>query len=368
LNLIQDSRDNIYFFFTNGIVEASKRGLVLKSYDAIEGCVWEKNIIDFDFQPLSLRESMDSEFFHFIKDITKVDDNFHWKQRTKSICSAMGYMLCRYKDESLTKALVLMDEYTNGSSNGGTGKTLIAKSLGKMRNLHNTDGKSYDHRRWYKFAGVSSATEIILFDDVQPEFDFERLFPMMTTGIEVVRKYKDPFYIPYDKSPKVMLTTNYAINGEGSSFRRRIFEFEVSHYYSDRYKPEDKFGHLFFTDWNPEEWNKFYNLMAWCGCAFLKYGLYETAPLNIRKTKLRSNTCEEFIEFAECHLFERIRYVKQELWNKFISLYPDYRNLRINTFTQWLKKWATFNNWAVNEPHSDVVRYIEYLPNPEESN
>ena len=67
--------------------------------------------------------------------------------------------------------------------------------------------------------------------------------------MELKKKYKDNLFIPFEKSPKIALTTNYTINGESGSYRRRKFEFEVAPTYSAGFSPRDKFGGNFFEEW-----------------------------------------------------------------------------------------------------------------------
>ena len=101
-------------------------------------------------------------------------------------------------------------------------------------------------------------TKIVLFDDVHRKFDFEKLFPVITEGIQVERKYKNRITIPYSDSPKVLITTNYALNGTGSSFRRRLYEFQLSQFFNDENTPFRKFGRVFFEGWDVDQWNMFY--------------------------------------------------------------------------------------------------------------
>lgn len=186
----------------------------------------------------------------------------------------------------------------------------------------------------------------------------------MTTGLEVKKRYKDSVYIPYEKSPKIMITTNYAINGEGSSFKRRAFEFEVSHYYSDTLKPDEKYGHLFFEDWEQEEYDRFYALMFWCASLFQKKGLIEAEPINIKRIKLINQTNEDFLEFAVDNLKINEKVDKARLHSKFIIAYPEYRSLNQRGFTDWLRKWGNYKGWTTKESHSDSIRYIEFAENP----
>jgi len=367
IKFIEDTRDKTFFFFRNGVVEVTSKGCTIKKYEELTGCVWENNIID---REVNLQEHIkinNSVFYQFLRDITYVADRMHWNQRTISLATAIGYLLNRYKNEGLTKSIILMDEKIDGVENGGTGKTLLAKAINQLRNLHIIDGKFYDSKQWFQFDRISLATEVVLFDDIDSRFDFSKLFSVVTTGLEVKQRYKDSVYIPYEKSPKIMLTTNYAINGAGSSFKRRAFEFEVSHYYSDTLKPDEKFGHLFFEDWKSEEYDRFYALMFWCTSLFHKKGLFESEPINIKQSKLLASTCEEFIEFADDYLKPNVKEDKASLFLRFTNIFPEHNHMSRRTFTDWLKKWGEYKGYRINETHSNKDRFIQFDEKPQKT-
>jgi hypothetical protein len=270
-------------------------------------------------------------------------------------------MCHRYKDNTNTKAIILMDAAPFGSANGRTGKTLICQAVGKIRNMSIIDGKSYDQRRWFRFSSVGLSTDLLLFDDIQKNFDFELLFPLMTTGLQIQRKYKDDVFIPFEDSPKVVITTNYAVIGEGSSFRGRTFEFEVSNTFNAEYQPTDKYGKRFFEGWDDKEWNNFYNLIAYAVKFYLWKGLVESEPINLKISKLIHQTNEDFVDFCNTHVKANIRYDKRELVSKFWAEYPEYSGIGQRTFTFWLHKWGIFIGAKIEETRSNDLRYIRFV-------
>jgi len=360
LKFISDTRNAGYAFFKNGVVVISDNSIALESYEAFDEYVWENNIINIDFQSVDLDELHQFDFFQFLIDLAHVDTEAQTTSRLDSLKSLIGYLMHRYKDGTTTKAIILMDVYKNGSPNGGSGKSLLINAIGKIRNLATIDGKKYDQREWFGLSSVGLDTELLLFDDVKKDFDLEQLFPLMTQGLFQRRKYKDHLFIPHKDSPKVTLTTNYAINGESNSFRRRMFEFEVSAVYSADFSPRDKFGRNFFDDWAETDWNCFYNTLFLCTQYFLTYGLVESEPINIGSTKMINKTCEEFIDWAEVNLITNEHLDKSILFNSFIDFYPDYKLLKQRTFTEWMRVWGEYKKLSVLEGHSGDVRYISY--------
>jgi len=365
LDFISDTADTGYFFFKNGIVELSADGIELKPYSDFDNYVWEKSIIQMDFFPVDEIELDKSDFMQFLKDLTIVEEPEKADKRFLSLSTAIGFLLHRYKNPATTKAIILMDIYVNGQPNGGSGKTLLLTAIGKLRNLSIIDGKKYDQREWFALSSVDLSSEILLFDDLEKNFNFEQIFPIMTTGLYVRLKYRNHVWIPFEKAPKVALTTNYAINGDSESHRRRKFEFEVSPTYSATYTPRDKFGRNFFSDWDVQNWNLFFNAMFRCLQMFLKHGLIASESINLNLTKLINKTSEEFVEWAESQISVDVQNDKKLLYDKFLKAYPEFTNkLKQREFTFWLRAWGEYLHYDVSESHSGDIRTIIFYPKP----
>ena len=101
-----------------------------------------------------------------------------------------------------------------------------------MKKVVVIDGKSFNFERSFAYQLVSADTQILCFDDVSKHFNFERLFSVVTEGLTLEKKNKDAIKIPFSKSPKIAITTNYAIKGAGNSFARRKWELELHQHYS----------------------------------------------------------------------------------------------------------------------------------------
>lgn len=364
LKLITDTKDSAYLFFKNGVLEITTADIQLKQYEDFDGYVWQKNIIEHAFIPVTAESlTVNCQFLDFLHEVTKVGDVAESSNRFNSLISIIGYLSHRYKDPVKTKAIILMDAAPSGSPNGRTGKTLICLAVGKIRNLSILDGKSFDQRHWFKYSSVGLYTDILLFDDLQKNFEFEQLFPLVTTGLLVQKKYKDNFFIPYESSPKIVITTNYAIAGESSSFKGRTFEFEISNTFNSDYQPTDKYRKRFFDDWNESEWNEFYNLIANAIRFYLQNGLVQSEPINMKLSKLIFQTNEDFVDFAKTKIEMGVRYDKRELYNRFIALFPEHRLLTQRTFTEWLRKWGRYLGADLAETHSNDIRTITFVVN-----
>ncbi len=189
---------------------------------------------------------------------------------------------------------------------------------------------------------------------------------MVTEGLTLEKKNKDAIKIPFSKSPKISITTNYAIKGAGNSFARRKWELEFHQYYSKSFTPLDEFGKLMFGDWNDDDWCEFDNYMIGCLRSYLKTGLVKSKFVNLKIRQLSAETCHEFIEWCglidgqdgSVNLESGIRLYKNDLYFAFIDEYPDYgpksrMTISRTRFYKWLVSYALFKEGVMPEEGRD---------------
>ena len=146
---------------------------------------------------------------------------------------------------------------------------------------------------------MTEKTEIVFLDDVRANLDFEFFFPLITGKLTVNQKGNKKFTLSSEKTPKLIISTNHAINGEGASFKDRQFCIAFSDFYNEKHKPTDDFNTTFFDEWEYDQWNLFYNFMARCLQAFLKYGFINPPDERLEKRRRRQLMGEEFLAWAE---------------------------------------------------------------------
>jgi hypothetical protein len=288
---IADTKGAAYLYYKNCAVKITKDGVSTLDYLDLGGYVWKDHVIDRNFVMCSVSDGFD--FKKFISNINGGDEG-----RIKSMESTIGFLLHGYKNLSFCPAVILNDEVISDNPEGGTGKGLIMNALSKMKKLVVIDGKSFAFERSFAYQLVSADTQILCFDDVRKHFDFERLFSVITEGLTLEKKNKDAIKIPFAKSPKIAMTTNYAIKGAGNSFARRKWELELHQYYSKDYTPLDEFGRLMFGDWNDDDWCEFDNYMIGCLKNYLRTGLVKSKFVNLKIRQLSAESCHEFIEWC----------------------------------------------------------------------
>lgn len=336
----EDTPSTAYLYFKNGALKVMADKVELIDYIDLNGYVWKKHIINHDY----VQASADCDFSRFIDNICDKSE-----ERFRSICSTIGYLLHSYKTSAKNVAVILNDEVISENPNGGTGKGIFINAISKLKRVSIIDGKTFSFDKSFPYQTVSADTQIIVFDDVRKNFNFENLFSIVTEGIIIEKKNKDAIKLPIDKSPKVLISTNYAVGGEGNSFERRKWDVEFAQHYNNKHTPIDDFGRLLFDEWNEEEWMKFYNFMIRCLQFYLKEGLYKTEFKNIKERIFIKNTCFEFNEWVsdESNLELNIQYVKSEIYEYFINEYPDLKKYTSQKkFSGWLEKYANYKGWS----------------------
>ena len=344
---IEDDKNTAYLYYNNCAVKVTKKEKITIPYVDLGGYVWKDQVIDRDFH---ICESFECDYKTFISNVSGGD-----KQTIKCLRSTIGFVLHAYKNLSYCPAIILGDENLSQDPEGGTGKGLFMTALSHMKKLVTIDGKSFNFEKSFAYQLVSADTQVLCFDDVKKHFDFERLFSVVTEGLTLEKKNKDAIKIPFVKSPKIAITTNYPIKGKGNSFERRKWEIYFTNFYTKEFTPLVEFGKLMFGEWNEDEWCAFDNYMIENLMFYLKNGLIKGNFKNVDINKLAINTNYDFAQWCGIigernnkllRLNEKI--YTSDLYYDFISEYTDYGPNRKTTVSN-----IQFNRW--------LIEYGEYI-------
>ena len=361
---IADTYDTSYLYYKNCAVRITKKEVTYIDYVDLGGYVWKDHVIDRMYKKC---EVDGCDYKTFINNISEKKE-----KRTISMESTIGFLMHGHKNLSYCPAVILNDEVISDNPEGGTGKGIFMNALSHMKKLVKIDGKAFTFDKSFAYQLVSADTQILSFDDVKKYFDFERLFSVVTEGLTLEKKNKDAIMIPFSRSPKIAITTNYAIRGAGNSFARRKWELELYQHYNKNYSPQEEFGKLMFGDWDDNDWCKFDNYMIQCLQLYLAEGLIKSEFVNLKIRQLSAETCHEFIEWCglldgmEAHskLEANRKIYKQELYYEFIEEYPDYgpkskMTISRTRFYKWLNSYTFFkHNLEPQEGRDQVGRWI----------
>jgi hypothetical protein len=365
---IEDTSSTSYLYYRNCAVKITSTEVKPIDYIDLGGYVWKDHVIDRDFTICKVNEC---DFKVFVNNIAGGTD-----ERINSMYSTIGYMMHGYKNLSYCPAVILNDEVISDNPEGGTGKGLFMKGLSQMKKLVVIDGKSFNFERSFAYQLVSADTQLLCFDDVKKYFDFERLFSVVTEGLTLEKKNKDAIKIPFSKSPKIAITTNYAIRGKGSSFERRKWELELAQHYTKEFTPLVEFGKHFFGEWDDEEWCQFDNFMISCLQLYLENGLLKSTFVNLELRRLSAETSHEFVEWCGLldgkdnnKLVSNTKILRNDLYFDFIEEYPDYgpkarMTISRQRFYKWIDSYSIYKYKSKPiEGRDKTGKWIEFCQN-----
>jgi len=402
---VRDSKNETWFFFNNCAVKVTNENCEPFLYNEIKGLVWEENIINRRFEPINY-SGCDAERFIGIlggDDVTQLEQ-------------IIGYNLSRYKDPLISKATVIMEDVSaesEGESQGRSGKGVMIKFIKEFRKTSYINGKTMNFSDSFLWQSVQMDTNLIFIDDVEKSFRFTKLFSQITEGIEINAKNKAKVIIPYETSPKIIITSNYAVGEMDDSTYDRKFEFPVVKHFTSNYKPVDEFGRAFFIDWDAIEWSKFDNFMISCAQKYLS--LQDRGKITVRTSNsidrnLINDTDRGFVEWMDDQLQNNFflfapQVLKNEKSEKNGSLVvnavnmslfkintnnPDYyiskskqdvlelihkvcNNNKITqtTLTKWIKKWSHVRGVEVDLSYkkgAETGRFYRFISWPDQNN
>lgn len=317
-------------------------------------------------------------------------ETFEWIHHIVNKITTLGFLLCDYKYASERKAVIIQDHLMSevGQSHGGAGKSIVGNAIGHVVNQFFIDGKQMKRDDEFLLSGVTKATRNIFIDDVKTNFAFENFFAMVTGPMYVNPKGKDRYCIPLKDSPKILITTNHAINkANEAATKRRIIYMEFSTWYNPDHTLVDDFHHMFFDDWNEEQWNLFDNLMAECVMYYFRSfencwaregaGAVPPPMKNIELRTLRQEMSEVLYQWAEeyfdpsgSHLNERIK--RADLVASFFEYAggPAGHGVTRTNFKGKIQAYCKFKGYDFNidRPNAEKAYYSDWKPlHPEES-
>ena len=350
-----DTKNASYCYYRNCAVKVTADNINIINYISLDGYVWKDRVIDRDFK---ITSDFDNDFKTFIFNISGKNE-----KNKKAFETTLGYLMSSYKSKGYAPSIILNDEVISENPEGGTGKGLLVCAIAQLKKCVIIDGKCFDKNKAFAYQTVSVSTQVLVFDDVKKNLDFEGLFSLVTEGITLEKKNKDAVKLDFYSSPKIVITTNYAIPGKGNSNDRRRWELELSQYYNSKKTPLDEFDKLLFDDWNKEEWLRFDNYMLSCLQKYIKNGFAKAEFKNLPIRKFINETCLEFYEWTEdSYLIQTDRISKNDLFVDFTNNYTDYRKwLSKKKFNTWLKSWAKFKEIKYEEGNSNGIRWITFF-------
>ncbi|MFW6352739.1 MAG: DUF3854 domain-containing protein [Bacteroidota bacterium] len=371
LNVNKDTKETSYVYFRNGFVKITAKDYELHPYKELEnGFIYDSQLQNRNFE----KTSEEGNFKQFVKNIAGYKDD---PDRFLVLRVLLGYLMHFFFDYK-RKAVNLTDSSMSDDDEGRTGKTLLLNSVKFFRNYSEVAGKVFNSTNKHRYQDADLSTQVIHINDVSRSFAIEEVYNDITDGIVVDKKNEKPFGI----NAKIAISSNKPLRVKGASARDRIVEFELAQHYSDVFSPEQEFNQWFFGDWKEDEWQAFDNFMIECIRLFLEHGLLTPKSLNLENRKLLNETNQDFVDFIESRLLHNpaqveneldgkvyicpgIAFCKKSLHTNFLQEYPEYESDKYlkkqQTFTRWLKTFAGYRGYNVEERKSGAKRSMIFF-------
>lgn len=296
-NFIRDDKEFIWLFFRNLAIKINSTNCEPFEYKQLTGYIWKSSIIDRDFYETDYTGCDADKFCDILANGKRQD-----------LQEILGYSISQYKDPLNPRAVIIMEDIDadeEGESQGGSGKGLLFQFVEQYRKPAYFDGKNFKTSDQFIFQNVEQDTAILFIDDVEKQFRFNTLFSILTGGMMINKKNKPQVIIPFSRSPKIFITSNYSIGGMDISSNRRKYEFAINKYFGQDVEPIDIFKREFFTGWDRPEWLRFDNFMADCCIKYLgeqnKKNIGNITA-NSSERSLISNTNREFVDYMDGQL------------------------------------------------------------------
>ena len=353
LMMLQDTKDVSFIPYRNGVVKITKNKVEIVPYIDIDGYIWDRQIIDRNYKPT---KTIQNDFKSFVSKVSADDE-----QRVNALETTLGYLLHTYKDKTDQKAIIFNDQEIDDNPNGGSGKSLVLTAIGKIRNIVKIDGKSFNPQKSdFVYQRVNLDSQILAFDDVKKNFDFEQLFSLISEGITVNRKNKDEIFIPFERSPKIVITTNYVISGAGGSHDRRRHEIEFNQYFNAQRSPLDEYGRLLFDHWTALDWLIFDNYMISNLQKFLSMGLVKSIAINADHKRFISATNKEFYDYAiESNITLDVVHYNNASIQDFQAYTGGWQDLNAQTYLRMISEYCKFKKFKLEKGRSAGGRYFK---------
>ena len=396
-NFIRPTRDQQYFYFDKTCWLVTKDEVSEMGYEKITHHIWEeqrrnypakhlgKPLITFsraDEDVYTYEITEEGEKCHYLQFLINTS-NFTWRKPDNEVTDternenrthllsklcAIGYMLMEAKDNNVARAVIGMDGKQSevGDSNGRSGKSLIGELMRNVMPIAYIPGKNSDiFKDQFVWNDVQENTKLVFIDDVLQNFNFEFLFPNITGDWSVNYKGGRRMTLPFTQSPKIYIATNHAIRGEGSSFTDRQWLLAFSDFYNDQHKPVDDFGSLFFSEWDFDQWNLCWNLLANCIQLYLTFGVVQAPGERLEQRKRRQEMGEALISWADEYFSDSSKIgtaiPRKELYDSFCNYDPQQRKYISSTaFKKKFKMYCSWKGYVLNPHKYDSVTGLPF--------
>lgn len=302
-----------------------------------------------------------------------------------NIMFVLGYMTAQYKNPGKPWLAFLQDMKISdiGQSSGRSGKSLLTVAMSKTRPSFYIGGRRKDitEKTEFIYDGYTKFHNFIEVDDLYEFAEFNFFYTQVTGKREVNSKHISKQILDYDESGKMLISSNFELQNTDNSTIARILNTAVSDYYHEKTKyndyretrsPLSKYGRMLFDEFTDEEWNKFYNFMAYCIQLQMRFFKIQPPMANLEKRQLRRlmikgvSKDEEFFKWAnfyfmvppetrpdispEDHGYFNVLIKRETAFEQFKAQLTDLQGKKYKSgqFKQSLEAWCEYYGYELN--------------------
>lgn len=281
--ILHDTRDTCYKFFSNGYVTVQQTGYTFSPYTPQLGkFIWHKDVQQRDWRSKPIQESL---YIQYLKLATRYDTNPLYLQQI------IGYLAHGFKDETTGFIIILTEESADPKAGGGSGKNIFCSLFRLTTTVKNIPASqvTYDE----KFLQYWNGERILTISDAQKDLDLP-FFKELSTGSGLQKKlYKDQQEVPCQFMPKFVIQTNHSFEVSDGGLRRRLIPVEFTDHFTNAGGVDVHFGCYFPDGWQPDDWAGFDHFIIECVIAWLRAGL-KLKPQALSPTGWRKQFEQEF--------------------------------------------------------------------------
>lgn len=305
-----DTERKSYIYYVNCFIEITKDNVIKKEYKDLDKPIWRKSIVSVNPNSKTIKErkqrhfdiiSQDDieiykhlDFYQFVRNINNNDNKAVLRFET-----AIGFLLHRHKNPDHNKAIILHDRVYSDNANGRTGKSLSASCLQFIRNVAEQSGEKFNQDSAFRFDKINQDTEVYFLNDADETLKFRVFYNAVSNSWDIEKKGQSSISIPFEKSPKIIITTNFAVGDTNDSDIARKMEIGLHKHYRADFHPSDEFGRRFFDHYDDIDWLMFDYYMIHCIQMYLTHGLYNFEESEEEDTRLIHRIGKEFYDFCE---------------------------------------------------------------------
>lgn len=234
-----------------------------------------------------------------------------------SKCAALGYFYHSYKQASKAWLVWCTDnnERELNQSFGRTGKSIFGRCVKELLPTEYFEGRKVDVTTLFHLQRVNDRTRCIWYDDVSQGFTIDAMFSSITGPMKVESKHGKAVEIPFQLSPKYLVTSNFNLKSQDPSTLGRLWVLGWSDFYhgASKVHPGSKtvredLQRELFDDFKQDDWDSYINFIKDCVQLWLSLGRIDPPMRDIKKQTLKSIMGANFEEWAESFILPRVNY------------------------------------------------------------